>query len=104
MSSIVEENTHQTTGYYLSQNYPNPFNPTTKIKFGILRATNVRIIIYDILGKEIIELINENHFGGQYEITWNGTDYCGNLVPSGIYFIRIITDNYQKTIKAILNK
>jgi hypothetical protein len=104
VSSIVEENTHQTTGYYLSQNYPNPFNPTTKIKFGILRATNVRIIIYDILGKEIIELINENHFGGQYEITWNGTDYCGNLVPSGIYFIRIITDNYQKTIKAILNK
>ena len=98
--------------FNLYNNYPNPFNPETKIKFILPSESKVSIIIYNILGEEIRELLNEIRTSGEYEITWDGTDYSDTTVPSGIYFITMLAnpglsgkaESFQKTIKAVLLK
>lgn len=70
--------------YQLSQNYPNPFNPVTKIKYALPYASNVTLKVYDILGREVISLVNEFKDAGSYIIEFNGTNYA-----SGVYFYRI---------------
>jgi ligand-binding sensor domain-containing protein len=86
-------------GYYLSNNYPNPFNPTTKIEIKILMSGYTQVIVYDILGKEIITLLNSFKQAGNYEVEFNG-----NNLPSGVYFYRIISGNYSETKKMVLLK
>jgi hypothetical protein len=89
--------------YILYQNYPNPFNPVTKIKFDIPvvnghdHSLQIRLVIYDILGREITTLVNEQLQPGTYEVEWN----AGNL-PSGIYYYRLTTDIYTETRKMVL--
>ncbi|WP_337865436.1 FG-GAP-like repeat-containing protein [Ignavibacterium sp.] len=97
--------------YRLYQNYPNPFNPETKVKFALPNTSDVKIKVYNILGKEIKEIMNETRQSGEYEITWNGTDKSGDKVPSGVYFITMFAipdsgeaSSFQKTIKATLIK
>ena len=89
--------------YSLSQNYPNPFNPVTKMKFDIPPSNGARgmarLIIYDILGREIAVLINEQLSPGTYEVEWDGTNF-----PSGIYFYKLITKDYSETKKMVLIK
>ena len=58
--------------YTLKQNYPNPFNPTTTIKYEIIKNSDVRIIVYDVLGRVVKELIRTNQSAGQYQVKWNG--------------------------------
>ncbi len=81
------------------QNYPNPFNPLTKIIFDIRKSDDVKIIIFDALGRTISTLVNQKLLPGSYETTFDG----GNL-PTGIYFCKLITDTYSKTIKLNLVK
>jgi hypothetical protein len=88
----------------LSQNYPNPFNPTTTIEYEIPRRGNVLIIVYDILGRRIKELFNEEKNTGKYSITWNGKDNNDNNVSSGTYFYQIISGNNIRTKKMVLLK
>jgi len=83
----------------LFQNYPNPFNSNTNIKFEITNRHNVSIKIYDILGREVETLINEILNVGTYEINWNAENYS-----SGMYFIKLITDNNSAVKNMILNK
>jgi hypothetical protein len=90
--------------FNLIQNYPNPFNPSTTIRFSLPQEAMVNIKVYNILGKEITELLNETRISGEYEITWDGTDSNGKLVPSGIYFITMNADRFSKTIKTMLIK
>lgn len=86
--------------YSLAQNYPNPFNPTTKIRYDIFgNKTSTRIVIYDITGRELIELINEKQNKGTYEITFDATEFA-----SGIYFYKLITEHYTDTKKMVLIK
>ncbi len=98
--------------YYLHQNYPNPFNPITKIKFDIplvcqRHAFDVRLIIHDILGREITTLVNEQLQPGTYEVEWDAIN-C----PSGVYFYKLITGDpsvssglgYTETRKMVLVK
>ena len=90
--------------YELFQNFPNPFNPLTKIKFD-LRAgvrsqeSEVRLVIYDILGKEIQILVNEKLKLGTYEVTFDGSN-----LPSGVYFYKLTADNYSEMKKMMLLK
>ncbi len=88
----------------LYQNYPNPFNPSTNIKFRISETGNVSIKIFNVLGKEIKQLLQENLPFGEHNIQWDGKDDAGSTLPSGIYFIQMIAGSYQKTIKTILVK
>jgi uncharacterized delta-60 repeat protein len=93
--------------FSLSQNYPNPFNPTTNIIFSIPQsvilsgAKNllIELKIYDVLGKEIATLVNENLKAGTYKVDWNASNY-----PSGVYFYKLIADNFIDTKKMILVK
>ena len=85
--------------YSLYQNYPNPFNPTTNIKFSLPKSTNVRINIYDALGKLVTTLINGNQSAGTYEVEFN----AGNL-STGIYFYQLSTPEFSATKKLLLMK
>lgn len=85
--------------YSLSQNYPNPFNPTTKIKFDIMRLGDVKIIVYDITGREIQALVNEKLSPGTYEVSFDGSQ-----LTSGVYFYKLITGGFTETKKMILIK
>jgi hypothetical protein len=93
--------------FTLYQNYPNPFNPVTKIKFEIPLSRGVsegrgvftKLVVYDLTGKEITVLVNENLKPGTYEVEWDGTDY-----PSGVYFYKLITNPYSETKKMVLIK
>ena len=91
-------------GFGLSQNYPNPFNPVTRIKFNIpywnRRGAGVVILkVFDILGREIMILVNEQLNPATYEVTWDGTNFA-----SGIYFYSLETKEYKETKKMTLVK
>jgi hypothetical protein len=85
--------------FALYQNYPNPFNPSTKINFDLPRNVQVKISIYDILGREVEIIANEMLKAGRYSLQWDGIDY-----PSGIYFYRIETSEFVDARKMILVK
>jgi photosystem II stability/assembly factor-like uncharacterized protein len=85
--------------YVLYQNYPNPFNPSTKIGYELPKAANVSVKIFDILGKEISELVNQFQQAGKYETVFDGKN-----LPGGIYFYKIKTDNFESTKKMMLVK
>jgi uncharacterized delta-60 repeat protein len=72
------------SSFSLHQNYPNPFNPSTRIKFDIPKGSLVRLKVYDMLGREVAELVNEKLAGGVYEYEWDGIN-----MPSGVYFYRL---------------
>jgi len=85
--------------FSLSQNYPNPFNPSTNIKYQIASNSFVTLKVYDILGKEIAVLVNEDKKAGYYE-----TEFRGENIPGGVYFYTLKTDNYFESRKMILIK
>jgi hypothetical protein len=90
--------------YQLDQNYPNPFNPSTTINYNLSAIGNVKIKIYDILGREVITLVNAQKPAGKYQAIWNGTDNFGNKVTSGIYFYTIRTGNFTASKKMVMMK
>ncbi len=85
--------------FSLDQNYPNPFNPVTKIKFSLPEASKIKLIIYDVLGRETKTLINSELDAGYYEMEFNGANFS-----SGIYFYRILANNFTSIKKMILIK
>lgn len=90
--------------YKLSQNYPNPFNPTTTIEFALPQADYVSIKIYDMLGREVATLINDQRSVGNYSVVWNGINDFGHKVSSGTYIYRITAGNFVQTKKMLLLK
>ena len=89
--------------FKLSQNYPNPFNPSTQIQFSIKENSFVSLKIFDILGKEIKTLVNEELDAGNYKYKFN-TSNSIEVLPSGIYFYRLVADSFTDTKKMILLK
>jgi len=79
------------SAYKLRQNYPNPFNPSTTISFTIPQRELVTLKIFDMTGREVATLLNETRFAGEHHIVWNGTNYLGNKVASGVYVYVMIT-------------
>ena len=75
----------------LDQNYPNPFNPGTTIHYSVKKFGQVKLAVYNILGKLVRTLVNNEQPAGEYKIFWDGRDEKGNLVPGGIYFYRLWT-------------
>jgi hypothetical protein len=90
LSTGVEEQTSEIPGsYILEQNYPNPFNPTTQIRYGIPRQSNVSITIYNVVGQEVARLFEGEQEAGFHMITWNGTNRAGAPVSSGVYLCKL---------------
>ena len=87
------------TVYSLSQNYPNPFNPTTTIKFGIPQAGDVSLVVYDILGRKVAELLHGNLAAGYHTVNFNASN-----LASGVYFYRIEAGNFVSVKKLMLLK
>jgi aminopeptidase N len=87
------------TKFSLYQNEPNPFNPTTKISYDIPKDSKVKLVIYDILGKEVSTLVNDNIKAGTYSVEWNATQF-----PSGVYFYRLIAGSFSEVKKMLLIK
>jgi hypothetical protein len=83
--------------YTLDQNFPNPFNPTTKIGFSLPVSGHVELKVFDLLGREVAVLVNEEYQSGSYAVDWNGAN-----VPTGIYFYSIRMKNYSMVKKMIL--
>ncbi len=97
ITNIVTSNNTSPENYILYQNYPNPFNPSTKIKYELRKTSNVSIIIFDILGKEISSLINKIQTKGKYE-----KEYDASGLTSGIYFYSLIIDNINVDTKKMI--
>ena len=95
----VESNVLPEKGYKLYQNYPNPFNPETVINYEIQNYGAVQLKVYDILGNEVVTLVNEVKQPGNYEITFNADNLSG-----GVYFYRLLSENYSETKSMILLK
>jgi len=106
----INDNEEEKINFSLSQNYPNPFNPTTKIKYSIpnvetYRDASLQIVlkIYDVLGKEVATLVNEEKLPGVYEVEFNPVSGIWNLA-SGIYYYRIKAGDFIETKKMIYLK
>ena len=78
------------------ENFPNPFNPTTLIRYDIPANSFVKLVVYDITGKEVTTLVNETMPAGKYEAVWNGQKFA-----SGVYFYRITAGDF-KSIKSMV--
>ena len=87
------------TEYVLAQNYPNPFNPSTTINYSIPSDGLVQIKIYDITGKEVMSLLNENKTAGNYEVQFNGSS-----LSSGVYFYRLISGEFTNMKRMVIVK
>jgi hypothetical protein len=90
--------------FALGQNYPNPFNPSTKFTVDVPRLTNVDVVVYDLLGRKIRTLMSGEMTPDSYQMEWDGTDGQGATVPTGIYFIRMIADEFSAVQKIMLMK
>lgn len=95
-TSIEDENTGVPTEYSLEQNFPNPFNPETNIRFSIPKEANIKLTVYDILGREVKLLINERMTAGKYTFSFKGEN-----ITSGVYFYRLESEHFNKTKKMI---
>jgi hypothetical protein len=83
----------------LHQNYPNPFNPATNIKFNVAQSTDVKIVVYDIIGREVQTLVNESLKPGTYAVSFDGSS-----LNSGVYFYKITARGYSETKRMMLEK
>ena len=103
-SSVVEVEVNVPLQYALEQNYPNPFNPSTKIIFGLAVESSVKLIVFNILGQEVITLLNQNLAAGSHEFNFNASD-----LNSGVYFYKLEANgidgqNFSSTRKMLLTK
>jgi hypothetical protein len=98
-TSVLNEPGITPDKYELSQNYPNPFNPSTTIKFSIPESGNVKVTVYDAVGRVVVTLTNNFYQAGNYKIEWNATSYA-----SGIYFYRLEAKNFNTVRKMVLIK
>ena len=88
--------------FALAQNYPNPFNPTTRINFTVPVQIQTRLIVYDILGRQVKTLVNDVLHAGEHFVQWDGTNGSGLQAASGVYFVRMTAGQFEKTTKMML--
>jgi len=90
--------------FALHQNYPNPFNPVTTINYDLPQQSHVNLMIYDILGREVVKLVSKEIPAGYQSVIWNTRNSFGQPVSAGIYFYQIQTKDFVKTRKMVLLK
>ncbi len=98
-TGIEKEETTAILDYHFLANYPNPFNSSTTISYTLNSPGHVNISIYNMLGQKVVTLVDWYQTGLQNAVKWNGTNNFGEQVSSGIYFARMQTGDYTKTIK-----
>jgi len=103
-TAIKEQNGSMPYQMMLAQNFPNPFNRSTTISFTVSQQEDVRITIFDILGRLTRTLLKKKMIPGHYSVKWDGKDDAGNFVSSGIYFYTLKTANFSDVKKLLLIK
>jgi hypothetical protein len=98
-SNVVDVAIGIPAAFELKQNYPNPFNPSTKIVYNLPSDGIVTLIVYNIMGKEVVSLVNENKKAGSYGVTLDG-----NRLTSGVYFCKMTAKNFTGSIKMLFIK
>lgn len=89
---------------YLAQNYPNPFNPSTQINFEMTEGGQAQLEVFDLAGRRVRVLLNENREAGRYSLRWDGTDERGQVVGAGTYLYRLQAGSFMEQRKMILLK
>ncbi|MBC8192503.1 MAG: T9SS type A sorting domain-containing protein [Candidatus Marinimicrobia bacterium] len=97
----LKNDSHNPNHYALHQNYPNPFNPTTNINYSLPEHSAVKLAVFNILGQELMTLLNEVQQAGNYKVQWSGLDKSGTPASTGVYFCRLEAGDYRQTIKMI---
>ena len=90
--------------YTLHQNYPNPFNPITSLRYDLPEQAQVTLTVYDMLGREVTQLINTTQDAGYRSVQWNATDMHGKPVSAGVYLYQIQAGEFVQTRKMVLLK
>lgn len=90
--------------FSLGQNFPNPFNPSTTLTYKLDKPAQVKLVIYDVIGREITTIVSQYQFQGQYNVKWESVDAQGQKVPSGMYIARLQVENESVTKKMLLTK
>jgi flagellar hook assembly protein FlgD len=93
--------------FHVNQNSPNPFNPSTTIIYALPKMDNdyrVDLVIYNSIGQVVKRFLYQKQLPGIHKIVWDGTDYSGISLPSGVYLAKLTANSYIKTIKMILSK
>ena len=103
-TGVEVEESKDIASFSLEQNFPNPFNPETVIRYSLLRASEVRVSIYNILGQKVRTLVDGRETAGQKSIIWDGKNERGEEVSSGIYFYRLEAEEFVQTKKMLLLK
>ncbi|MFC1482137.1 T9SS type A sorting domain-containing protein, partial [Candidatus Neomarinimicrobiota bacterium] len=100
----VAESAALPTEFALSQNYPNPFNPATTINFALPRASEISLVVYDLLGREVVRLVDGYLEAGYQRIVWKGQMRNGRIAPSSIYILRMVTPEFTHNVKMVMLK
>jgi len=95
----IDEEMNVPRDYHLNQNFPNPFNPSTIIKYELPKDSDVRLTIYDLLGKEVATLVNEQQHSGYYTVSFEGTS-----ISNGVYFYKLQAGKFVSTRKMLMIK
>lgn len=100
--SGIEEEEYNKELFSISQGYPNPFMDKTQIEYNLPIISDVNIAVYNVIGSRVKSLLNKRQNSGRYSITWDGRDDSGDKLPSGFYFLRLETGEYEGTRKLLL--
>jgi len=100
----VLSQSRQPMDFMLFQNYPNPFNPTTTIAYAVPTAENVKLVLFDMQGRMVRNLINNPHQPGTHRVVWDGRNDRGELAPSGIYVYQMSAGDYTDVKKMAMMK
>lgn len=90
--------------FQLQQNFPNPFNPSTNIPYQLSKPALVQLSVFNTLGQEVIQLLDEQKSAGTFSVSWNGKDVNGQPVPAGIYIYELKADTFKQKKKMLLIK
>jgi flagellar hook assembly protein FlgD len=111
MASVENPSTHIPTRFSLEQNYPNPFNPSTTIQFALPKPARVWLVVYDLLGRQVMTLIDQGEYqAGFLRRAWDGKNSMGQPISSGLYFYKFVavpldrSNPFIQTKKMILLK
>jgi hypothetical protein len=104
VAPLGTEDENLPTGFQLLPAYPNPFNPTTTIRYQLPIASDVKMTIYDILGREVTVLHIEHKNAGTHSVQWSGINRYGLSIASGTYFVVLNAGNFQQVQKILLIK
>ena len=94
----------QPTEFHLSQAYPNPFNPVTNLNYSLVHASEVSIVIYNLMGRPIRTLVSGHEAAGSHRVYWDGTNEAGGRMSSGVYLLKMATPTFSQTQKIMFLK